>query len=313
MGSTANTPLSVTGKYAVITGAGSGINLAFARLLLSKGCSVVIGDLALRPEAEALISQYPHPPSAGKPSALFHRTNVTSWKDLSSLWETTVSTFPSVDIVVPGAGIFEPRWSDFWKPPRSATNPDTPSTDGPADVDPVGTYATIEVNLTHPIRLSQLAIGHWTTTKTKGTLLHVSSCAGHAYSIGTPLYYASKHGLHGFVRSLGGLRAEVGIRVCAVAPGAVTTPLWSGDPDKRGMRAAEDKFIEPEEIADAMLELCEREEYGDGTILEALKGKRRVVPLYGLAPPTGEGLSITGFEEMQRGIYARLKGEGLRV
>jgi NAD(P)-dependent dehydrogenase (short-subunit alcohol dehydrogenase family) len=274
---------------------------------------VLIGDLALRPEAEELLSQYPHPSSSpGKPSVLFHRTNVTSWKDLSSLWEKAVSTFPTVDIVVPGAGIFEPRWSDFWKPPKSAGNPDTPSTDGPADAEH-GTYATIEVNLTHPIRLSQLAIGHWSTTKAAGTLLHVSSCAGHSYSIGTPLYYASKHGLHAFVRSLGSLRDEVGIRVCAVAPGAVTTPLWSEDPDKKDMRAVEDKFLEPEDIADAMLELCEREEYGDGTILETLPGRRRVVPLYGLTPPSGEGMSIAGFAEMEKSIVNKLKGEGLKV
>ncbi|OIW31252.1 short chain dehydrogenase [Coniochaeta ligniaria NRRL 30616] len=312
MGSRADTPLSVKGKYAVITGAGSGINLAFARLLLSKGCSVLIADLALRPEAEELLAQHPHPPpSNDQPSALFHRTNVTSWKDLSSLFDKAVSSFPSVDIVVPGAGIFEPRWSDFWKPPKTATNPDSPSTD-PADAEP-GTYATIEVNLTHPIRLSQLAISHWTRTKTPGTLLHVSSCAGHCASVGTPLYYASKHGLHGFVRSLAGLRDELGIRVCAVAPGAVTTPMWSEDADKKGMKAEEDLFIEPEEIADAMLELCERGEYGDGTVLEALRGVRRVVPLYGNVPPAGEGMSITGFGEMERGVLGRLKGEGLRV
>jgi NAD(P)-dependent dehydrogenase (short-subunit alcohol dehydrogenase family) len=55
----------------------------------------------------------------------------------------------------------------------------------------------------------------------RGCLVHVSSIAGHAAGIGTPLYFASKHGLHGFVRSLGGLRDELGIRVSAVAPGSV--------------------------------------------------------------------------------------------
>ncbi|KAB5528975.1 NAD-dependent 15-hydroxyprostaglandin dehydrogenase [Coniochaeta sp. 2T2.1] len=312
MGSQAN-PLSVTGKTAVITGAGSGINLAFARLLLSKGCSVVIGDLALRPEAEALLKEYPHPPTApGSPSVLFQRTNVTSWKDLSALINKAVTTFPTLDIVVGGAGIFEPRWSDFWKAPKSATNPDSPSTDGPADAD-LGTYASIEVNLTHPIRLSQLAIGHWTQTKTKGTLLHVSSCAGHSVSVGTPLYYASKHGLHAFVRSLADLRDAVGIRVVAVAPGAVTTPLWTTDPDKMAMKAVADKFIEPEEIAEAMLALCEDEKYGDGTVLETLKNHRRVVPLYGNVPPQGEGMQITGFSKMQDDLLESLKTEGLKV
>jgi 3-hydroxybutyrate dehydrogenase len=58
--------MNVEGKTAVITGAGSGINLSFAKLLLSKGCNIVIADLALRPEAEALVSQYPSTSSGPK-------------------------------------------------------------------------------------------------------------------------------------------------------------------------------------------------------------------------------------------------------
>ncbi|KAB5576169.1 NAD-dependent 15-hydroxyprostaglandin dehydrogenase [Coniochaeta sp. 2T2.1] len=305
--------LSVKGKHAVITGAGSGINLAFARLLLSKGCSVLMADLSLRPEAETLLSEYSHPPllqdtRSSAPSAFFHRTNVTSWKDLSSLWGKAVSTFPSIDIVVPGAGIFEPRWSAFWKPPKTTTNPDSPSTDR-FDAEP-GTYASLDVNLTHPIRLSQLAVAHWTQTKTTGTLLHLSSTAGNDASIGTPLYYASKHGLNAFVRSLGYLRDETGIRVCAVAPGAVMTPMWDGD--KEAIKSGFDLFLTPEEVADAMLELCENEEYGDGTVLETLRNSRRVVPLYGNVKPEGNG-AASGFEEMEQDLYSMLNKDGLKV
>lgn len=213
--------LSVEGKHAVITGGGSGINLAFARLLLGKGCSVILADLQLRPESEALLDEFPHPPSSpGKPSALFHKTNVASWPQLASLWSRAVSVFPAVEIVVAGAGVFEPRWSSFWEAPRTeGTNPTSESRD-PADGDP-GHYAVLDVNLTHPIRLSQLAISHWTQRKEKGCLVHVGSMAGYCASINTPLYFASKHGLHGFVRSLGGLRDELGIRVGLVAPGTV--------------------------------------------------------------------------------------------
>lgn len=120
---------------------------------------------------------------------------------------------------MPGAGIFEPAWSSFWHAPKTASNPDTKSHDA-AEAEP-GTYAVIDVNLTHPIRLSQLAIGHWTQTHRPGCLVHVSSIAGHAFGFGTPLYFASKHGLHAFVRSLGEMRDRVGIRCSAVAPGAV--------------------------------------------------------------------------------------------
>jgi len=46
----------VQGKTAIVTGAGSGINLSFASLLLGKGCSVVFADIALRPEAQEVVS-----------------------------------------------------------------------------------------------------------------------------------------------------------------------------------------------------------------------------------------------------------------
>jgi 3-hydroxybutyrate dehydrogenase len=57
----------VKGKTAIITGAGSGLNLALATKLLKKGCNVVIADLSLRPEAEALVD--PHPPTMDEQSS----------------------------------------------------------------------------------------------------------------------------------------------------------------------------------------------------------------------------------------------------
>ncbi|KAF9879442.1 nad-dependent 15-hydroxyprostaglandin dehydrogenase [Colletotrichum karsti] len=311
-------PLSVAGKYAVITGAGSGINLAFAKLLLERGCSVLIGDLALRPEATSLVSQYTTtgttPRGSGSPTAHFQPTNVASWPHLTRLWSRALATFPRVDIVVPGAGIFEPAWSSFWQAPKTTTNPRTASRDR-ADAEP-GTYAVIDVNLTHPIRLSQLAVGHWTRERRAGCLVHVSSIAGHAAGIGTPLYFASKHGLHGFVRSLGDMRDRVGIRCGAVAPGAVMTPMWREDPGKRHMAEGEESeklFLKPEEIARGMLELCENPEYGNGTILEVSKGKSRVVPLYHAEPPEGAGVVVPKFAEGAEKIWSQLENGGLKV
>lgn len=228
--------------------------------------------------------------------------------------ERAESTFPQVDIVVPGAGIFEPRASNFWEAPKTATNPESRSRDS-ATGEP-GTYLTVDINLAHPIRMSQLAIGYWTRKRMPGTLLHVSSCAGHMAGIGTPLYFASKHGLHGFVRSLGGLRDQLGIRVSAVAPGSVKTPLWTEDPDKKAMQGEKDVAMEPEEIANAMLELCENPEYGDGTILSALKDGTNVVPLFNNPPPANpdaSGLTVSGYQQMERDIYQKLKTEGLKV
>lgn len=92
--------LHVAGKYAIITGGGSGVSrhllhihvvqqpanfvlgigLAFAKKLLGRGCSVLIGDLDLRLEARDLVAQFPpERRSATKPVALFQKTDVTSW------------------------------------------------------------------------------------------------------------------------------------------------------------------------------------------------------------------------------------------
>ncbi|KAH8662200.1 short chain dehydrogenase [Xylariales sp. PMI_506] len=305
-------PLSVAGKHAIITGAGSGISLAFARLLLSRGCSVLIGDLNLRLEAQQLLKDYPHDGSSGRPSALFQKTDVTSWRQLSSLFSQGVSAFKKVDIICPGAGLFDPTFSHFWHPPKTASNPDTPSRDS-ADAD-LGTYTTLNVNVTHPIRLSQLGIGYWTQNKMPGTLVHISSVAGHAASVGTPIYYASKHAIHGFVRSLSCLRDELNIRVGAVAPGGVMTPMLLEDSDKAKKISkipGEDILSTPEHIAEAMLELVENPDYGNGTILEVTPNRKRLVPLYNLEPPLPEGIVLDGFIKAEQELVQRLKKDGL--
>src|SRR6478735_3423647 len=136
-----------------------GINLCFVRLLIEQGCSVMIADLQLRPEARQLVGQHPFIATDDKPGVLFQKTDVASWPQLTAAWRTALEKFPSVDIVVAGAGIFEPRWSSFWEAPRTENNQDSVSRDD-ADADP-GHYAVLDVNLVSPIRISQLAIGHW--------------------------------------------------------------------------------------------------------------------------------------------------------
>ncbi|KAK9776308.1 hypothetical protein SCAR479_06920 [Seiridium cardinale] len=259
----------------------AGINLAFAQLLLSRGCSVLLGDLNLRPEAEKLLAEYPYSRSSDKPSAIFQSTD----------------------------------WSNFWFPPKTATNPDSPSRDLVDVEGQVNTYATLDVNITHPIRLSQLGISYWTTNRMPGCLVHVSSKASQTASVGTPLYYATKHGLNGFVRALGSLRDEMGIRIGAVAPGAVKTPMWMEDLHKAAMPTGAEKsiLIEPEEVAQGMLELCDNPEYGNGTILEISRGHRRVVPLYNADPPPHLKAAVPGFFEAEKVLVSDIKENGLKT
>lgn len=201
-----------------------GITLEYVKLLLAKGCSVVAGDLALRPEAEEVAKSYPHPAAEpGKASFVFQKTDVTSFKELDALWKTAVSTFPQVDLVVPGAGVYEPESSSFWFPPGVEGSPSTDALES-------NMYATFGVNLFHPIRLSQLALAYWTSHKIKGTILFLGSIAGYTATVGTPYYYSSKHGLQGFVRSLAFLKGRLGIRVACVAPGATRVSVPSRIP-----------------------------------------------------------------------------------
>jgi 3-hydroxybutyrate dehydrogenase len=98
--------MNVEGKTAIVTGAGSGINLCFAKLLLEKGCNVVFADLALRPEAKAVVSQYSATSSGAM--AVFQKTDVTDWAQLDRMFEVAISHFGGADIVCPGAGVYEP-------------------------------------------------------------------------------------------------------------------------------------------------------------------------------------------------------------
>ncbi|TLD04847.1 uncharacterized protein PgNI_10042 [Pyricularia grisea] len=294
-------PYDLSGKYAVVTGGGSGITLDFIKLLLAGGTSVIVGDLHLRPEAEELASMYPHPPQDSKhASFIFHKTDVTSWPQLSSLWNTALATFPQVDMVVPGAGVLEPYWSSFWHPPGAEGSP---STDNP-DAEP-GTYATLNVNLVHPIRLAQLALAYWTTGKIKGNLLFLGSVAGYTGTIHVPLYHAAKAGLHGFVKSIAPMHARLGIRVACVAPAPVLTPLWDSNSSVAKL-GKNDPALTSRFVAELMLDVCTSENYRDGNVVECIEVGTlenpnptiREVPCHLLHPSVGPGVtSILAAEE----------------
>ncbi|OQV08752.1 hypothetical protein CLAIMM_12975 [Cladophialophora immunda] len=317
---------SVAGKAALVTGAGSGINLAFARLLLSRGCNVVFADLSLRPEARELVSAHQGPTTA---QAIFQKTDVSSWKDLSHTYELTKDRFGRVDIVCPGAGVFEPPWSSFWRPPGT----------DPGVVDNVTTngYKSLDINLTHPIRLTQLAImdqlRELKATKGGGsrpprrTVIHVSSVNGQVAPLWTPLYNTAKHALNGFVRTMTPLETRLGIRVAAVAPGLVKTPLWSTDADKSGPLSQEPAWVTAEEVAQVMLNMIEKNEVSalirddagtdeaqgslvrvaGGSILEVSGYQVRDVAAF--FDPGPQGISSKDFdmEKMEDGVFRNLE------
>ncbi|MCJ1225182.1 hypothetical protein MMC12_001831 [Toensbergia leucococca] len=319
--------VSLAGRTAIVTGAGSGINLSFAHLLLSKRCNVIFADLALRPEAQELVSS--HSSASQSPAkAVFQKTDVTDWQQLERMFHVADKEFGGVDVVCPGAGVYEPAWSSFWNPPGHP-----PSTDSPNS----SHYRILDINLTHPLRATQLALSHFLSPRTKSrhpaslhnpkSIIHISSIAAQVTPLPFPLYNASKYALSGFVRSLAPLEARLGVRVTAVAPGVIRTPLWTEDAEKKRLIVeGADEWVEAEEVARVMGALVEEAEVvvegvgaGEGEkrrvrveggmILEvAAKGRVRVVEQFGDPGPSGAGNTVGRMGVAEEEVFEKLGG-----
>jgi NAD(P)-dependent dehydrogenase (short-subunit alcohol dehydrogenase family) len=237
-----------------------------------------MADLPLRPEAKTLLSQY----QTSTPRAVFLETDVTSWPALERMFDTAASEFGGLDILYPGAGVYEPLWSNFWLPPGSEQSRDA--------VD-AGHYALLDINLTHPIRATQMAISRWLHLSATGQekvsvtnpkrVIHIASVASQIPVFRAPLYAASKFGISGFIRSLAPLDEAYGIRVSAVAPGAVRTPLWTDNPEKMGnVDESKDIWVTPAEVAEAMLSCVEDLARAAGAMLEVGAGYTREVGVF---------------------------------
>lgn len=234
---------------------------------------------------------------------------------------------------------FPQPFSNFWHPPGKPPSKDRPASD---------CYAVLDINLTHPIRTTQLAISHFLSssknrnkkTSAPKSIVHISSIAGQRAPFPAPIYNATKHGINGFVRSLAPLDSRLGIRVTGVAPGVIKTPLWTEAPEKLKLLAGDDAWVTPESVADVMLSLVEnktvhvstglgavgsRSSSGDaregtkevavegGMILEVAKSKVRVVEQFNDAGPSGEGNTVGNMGIAEEEIFERLGAGGWGV
>lgn len=200
--------------------------------------------------------------------------------------------------------------SNFWHPPGTAKSRDAPDGDR---------YTSIDINVTHPIRTTQLAIREFvnpkngvrvSTTNPKRVLI-ISSIAGQTSNLHAAIYVAAKHAMSGFVRSLGSLDKELGIRVNGVAPGVVKTPLWTDNADKMELLdSKKDVWATPEEVAEAMVRLLEEPDLGGGVILEVGHNQTREVQQFNDPGPSGEGHTVSRMDETYKEVYKRLKQGG---
>lgn len=176
---------------------------------------MVLADLKLRPEAEEVLLRYTTA-QPGKSTAVFQKVDLADWAQISSLWKTALQTFPQIDIVCNGAGIYEPPETSFWNPPGIS-----PLAADKEDANP-GQYKSFAVNTAAPIRMAQIAIDYWLQNRhIRGNLLWVASLGGYVHNIQAPIYFATKAAIVSFVRSLAVLNKQLGIRNAAVCPGTV--------------------------------------------------------------------------------------------
>jgi NAD(P)-dependent dehydrogenase (short-subunit alcohol dehydrogenase family) len=118
----------------------------------------------------------------------------------------------------------------------------------------------------------------------------------------TPMYVASKHAISGFTRALADLEPKLNIRVNAVAPGRVKTPLWTQD-NLTWIDENFDRWVTTKQVADVMLDLITNEKNVGGTILEVGTGPVRAVQRINDPGPQGKGLTSEEAADACTNVY----------
>ena len=122
-----------------------------------------------------------------------------------------------------------------------------------------------------------------------------------------PLYSASKHALSGFTRSLANLEPARNIRVNAVAPARVRTPLWTTDKLKWIDEDNVVDWVTPQAVAEVMYDLITKEEHVGGTVLEvSLDGVRPVLKFGDPGPSGGKGFGLEKREDAAAQMFAAI-------
>src|SRR6476619_6734635 len=224
-------PGRLDGKTAVITGGCSGIGLATGRRFAAEGARVVIGDL----------DEERGPGIAGELGGAFIRANVTDPDDVRAMFAFANSTFGSVDVAFNNAGISPP-------------DDDSILTTG------LEAWRRVqEVNLTSVYLCCKAAIPYM-QRQGKGSIINTASFVARMGAATSQISYtASKGGVLAMSRELGVEFARQGIRVNALCPGPVNTPLlqelFAKDPERAARRLVHipfGRFGEASEIAAAV-------------------------------------------------------------
>jgi NAD(P)-dependent dehydrogenase (short-subunit alcohol dehydrogenase family) len=226
------------GQVALVTGASSGMGLATAEAFAESGASVALVDI----DSDALLSATDSLTSAGH-AAIGVTCDVSDEEQVASMMAGVLDRFGRVDLAFNNAGI--------QAPPTDAADEEAYDFDRVTRVNLRGVWACMKHELRHM------------RTRRSGAIVNNSSLGG---LVGQPMrgaYHSSKHGVIGLTKSVALEYAQRGVRINAVCPGAVDTPMVSAMLEGQGDALLEIIREQPigrlghaSEIAAAVLWLC---------------------------------------------------------
>jgi NAD(P)-dependent dehydrogenase (short-subunit alcohol dehydrogenase family) len=219
------------GRVAVITGAASGIGLETARRFAAEGAKVVVADLADGPGQAA----------ADEVGGIYVHTDVTDEDGVQAMYAAAIEHFGRLDICFNNAGISPPDDDSILETGIDAWR------------------RVQEVNLTSVYLCCKYGIPHL-LERGKGSIINTASFVALMGAATSQISYtASKGGVLAMTRELGVQFARQGVRVNALCPGPVNTPLlqelFAKDPERAARRLIHlpmGRFAEPQEIAAAV-------------------------------------------------------------
>ncbi|MGJ9412294.1 3-oxoacyl-ACP reductase [Aeromicrobium sp. CF4.19] len=220
------------GRVAVVTGGASGIGLASARRLASEGAHVVVADLCSEETGGKIAADL---------GGLFVQTDVTDPEQVTAMYATAHATYGSVDVALHNAGISPPE-------------------DGSILETGIEAWRRVqEVNLTSVYYCCQTVLPYM-VEQGRGSIINVASFVAVMGAATSQISYsASKGAVLSMTRELGVQFALSGVRVNALCPGPVNTPLlqelFAADPaaaQRRLVHVPMGRFGEADEMAGAV-------------------------------------------------------------
>ncbi|MEV6806898.1 glucose 1-dehydrogenase [Streptomyces sp. NPDC051132] len=233
-----NPTYDFTGQVAFVTGASSGMGLATARAFATAGAAVALADID-----EAAVHQAARELTDAGHRALALVCDVTDEQQVAAAVDRTVDTFGRLDMAYNNAGI--------QVPPTDAAEESADQFDRVNAVNLRGVWACMKHELRHM------------RDQGSGAVVNCSSLGGLVGLPGRASYHATKHGVIGLTTSAALEYAPRGIRVNAVCPGTIDTPMVSdmiakGELDRAAAQASQpiNRLGTADEVAQAVLWLC---------------------------------------------------------